>query len=248
MGALLCPCSRNTVKLTSFEDESHEPMMRNEETNKDNITLKIGQNNNNNITWKYGSIDKNQQNHIINVANNNDKSRSKNHQYNNKEMSSFDELLKKNGNNSDNYNHDNENDNDNGNEDSDVSEISDVADDDNNDNIETLPTTLSISTETIIVSNAGFEPINGEYRWFLHAKKWCLFREDNSYCIENNIDVQQVYTQLLSLQNKNANFRWKETIDSCWIIADFEGNTIYYAAPQYDNDTIPKLSMDLCSW
>jgi len=44
---------------------------------------------------------------------------------------------------------------------------------------------------------------------------------------------------LLSLRSKNSNFRWKETIDTCWIIADFEGTTIYYASPQLDNNTIP---------
>jgi len=249
MGSTICPCSRKTANLKT-DDKVDEKLIvpintiqdsRDKDTNKESLNLKDGQNNNNNVTWKYGSFDKSQQNDIKRDNNQNHFKSSKSGK---KEMESFDELLKKKNNNKNENVDDNHSDSEN--EDNENSEISDLSNDENvtdsvneNNINETIPKTLPISTETILVSNAGFEPINGEYRWFMQLKKWCLFHENNSYCVENNIDVQNVYTQLLSLRSKNSNFRWDETIDTCWIIGDFEGNTIYYAAPQLNNNTIP---------
>eukprot|EP01084_Bolivina_argentea_P229633 387524_1 len=35
---------------------------------------------------------------------------------------------------------------------------------------------IPISQHNLVISNAGFNEINGDYRWFLHSSKWCLFR------------------------------------------------------------------------
>jgi len=247
MGGIVCHCSRNGSKSKQNDmgdkDESLEPMLKVQESNKETATLKIGQSNNNNtITWKYRSFDNTQQNDISNKQ-------SKHLKHGSKEIASFEQSLKQNDNNNIENKSKINNNNNNGNEEDENSDISDLSENNeiehssNDENIEALPKSLPILTEIILISNAGFQPVNGEYRWFLQPKKWCLFREGNSYCIENNVNVQNVYTQLSSLRSKNANFRWNEAINNCWIIADFEGNTIYYASPQLNNDTIPN-----CQW
>ena len=91
-----------------------------------------------------------------------------------------------------------------------------------------------------MASNGGFSPINGEYRWFLHAKKWCFFNESgNQYAIEGNINVSKVYNQLTQLKSKNSNFRWNDDITECWIVSDMDAEHVYYAAPMQFHDKIP---------
>jgi len=47
MGNIICPCSRNTVKIKQNDmeekDESHEPMLKDQESTKESTTLKVGQ-------------------------------------------------------------------------------------------------------------------------------------------------------------------------------------------------------------
>eukprot|EP00483_Globobulimina_turgida_P001466 UN01468 len=88
------------------------------------------------------------------------------------------------------------------------------------------------SSTNLVIANAGYDCINGEYRWFVHSSKWCLFRENSMiYALDKDIDVEQVYTQLKRLQSAQANFEWHESIKKCWIISNMDGSAIYYAAP-----------------
>ena len=108
---------------------------------------------------------------------------------------------------------------------------------------------ISISQTNLIITNAGFNQINGDYRWFIHNKKWCLFRENISYSMENGVSVDDVYNQLIKLQAKEANFRWNENIKKCWIISNMEGTAIYYAAPQNkEYDTMDNIPNDNKLW
>ena len=92
---------------------------------------------------------------------------------------------------------------------------------------------IPVSKENIILSNAGFDETNGDYRWFVHNKKWCLFRETQSYSMENGVSVDDVYQQLTKLGAKEANFRWNDKVKECWIISNMAASHIYYAAPQH---------------
>merc|ERR1712176_324641 len=98
---------------------------------------------------------------------------------------------------------------------------------------------IPISQSNLIIANAGYDQINGEFRWFSHCSKWCLFRENVSYSMENDVDVNDIYVQLTKLQGLNANFRWNDNVKKCWIISNMDGSAIYYAAPQIDNEFIP---------
>jgi len=92
---------------------------------------------------------------------------------------------------------------------------------------------INISQTNIVIANAGFDEINGDYRWFVSMKKWCLFRENKSYSMENGVDCDLVYNQLTNLKSAETDFRWNENVKKCWIISNMdEPMTIYYAAPQ----------------
>eukprot|EP01084_Bolivina_argentea_P253445 425709_1 len=100
---------------------------------------------------------------------------------------------------------------------------------------------ISIKQTNLVITGGGYNEINGDYRWFVHSNKWCLFKENISYSLDKGIDVEQVYSQLKKLQSAEANFRWDKNINNCWIISDMDGKTIYYAAPQSNkyNNYIP---------
>ena len=106
-----------------------------------------------------------------------------------------------------------------------------------------------------MISNAGTDIINGEYRWFLQTKQWCNFKKsynsksilkntfnilypniESSFCLQDNVDVTTVYNQI-----KHCNWKldWKDNIKYCWCIKDIDGK-IYYASPKSSNNsTIP---------
>eukprot|EP01083_Nonionella_stella_P263731 895561_1 len=48
---------------------------------------------------------------------------------------------------------------------------------------------ISVSEEMLTITNCGYKPINGNYRWFLHVKKWLFFtdKNDEHFTLESNI-------------------------------------------------------------
>lgn len=91
---------------------------------------------------------------------------------------------------------------------------------------------IPTSQTNLIIANAGYDAVNGEYRWFVHSSKWCLFREADSYSMENGVSVDDIYRQLSNAPNcEHSDFRWPDEVDKCWTITNLDGSVIYYAAP-----------------
>eukprot|EP01083_Nonionella_stella_P221372 790946_1 len=90
---------------------------------------------------------------------------------------------------------------------------------------------IDIQSTNLLIVDAGYDEINGGYRWFPHQGNWCLFTENESYVLSNGVQVDAVYEQLKRLQSVEANFRWKDDIKHCWTISNMDRSAIYYAAP-----------------
>ncbi|ETO25886.1 hypothetical protein RFI_11251 [Reticulomyxa filosa] len=97
---------------------------------------------------------------------------------------------------------------------------------------------LDSKIESIEVSGSGHAKSNGEYRWFLHDKKWVKFDDAEPFVIDGNVPVADVYNQLKS--NEKLSFRWPSDVIACWVISDMERKHIYYASPMRRPDQIPK--------
>ena len=107
---------------------------------------------------------------------------------------------------------------------------------------------ITISETNLLVSKGGYDAINGKYRWFAHSQKWCLFRDDASYSMENGVSPEIVYAQLNEYGSAEKDFRWGKDVNHCWIISNMDRSAICYAAPQASKGKQVYIPSDRSEW
>jgi len=108
------------------------------------------------------------------------------------------------------------------------------------------PKTIPKGTKDIIIEQAGYEQINGEYRinHLVDNQKYIFFTEHGSYCLNNDLNVQDVCKELKHLNDfKNLKY-WNDELNQnmleqkCWTITNLDQDVIYYAAPLVQNSLL----------